>query len=129
MLSSVLLGSQYSFPHSPSFISFKLSPCIAEEVPDAFITFHFSPRYQPSAEPPQLHICQNLSIDTTRSLTNPRSTGMHRKWAYKLNHHRLKQPHGVARLRRATTMISWQLQPTTIPLKSVLRGNWGRIVE
>ena len=48
--------------------------------------FSLSPHYQPSAEPPKLPICQNLSIDTTRSPPNPRSTGVHHSQAYILCH-------------------------------------------
>ena len=128
MLSSVLLGSHYSFPLSPPFLSVKFSPCIAEEVLGAFANFQFSPRYQPYVEPPQLHIRNNLSIDTTVSPPNPRSTGMHHKWVYKLRHCRLEQPHWVGSLWCATTLISWQLWPTTSLLGGIVHGYGDRIV-
>ena len=73
----------------------KISPCSVKEVPDALINFYFSPRYHPSAYPPKLHIHHNLSLYTTGSPPNPRSTGMHYKRAYKIRNHRFKQPHRV----------------------------------
>ena len=127
MLSSVLLVSQYSFPCHPSFFGVNFSPCSVGEVPDEFTTFHFSLCFQPSAEPPQLHICQNLSIDTTGSPPNPRSTWMHHKRACKICHIRLKWPHWVGRSWRDTNMISWKLWPTTAPLEGIVQWYWGEI--
>ena len=106
----------------------KIYSCSIKEVPYAFLNFHILPCYQPYAEPPQLHIRQNLTIETTGSPPNPRSIGMNHKRANKLRRHRLERPHRVGSLWRTTTLISWQLRPTTILIEGIVRGTGERIL-